>query len=128
MSVLCGVSECVGGPTHLVRVSPFAECWADRHSAKAFVFFKKFFADCHFLALGKGPLCRVPGAALSNFFLPYYFFAALIYYLKLHVQIWDNFDFFLLYFVSFFVSLNFMEYFKFELQVHGIIEFDRSKK
>ena len=34
---------------------------------------------------------------------------------------------FLLYFVSFFVSLNFMEYFKFEMQVHGIIEFGRSK-
>ena len=27
----------------------------------------------------------------------------------------------------FFVSLNFMEYLKFELQVHGIIEFGHSK-
>ena len=28
------------------------------------------------------------------FFLPHYFFAGLIYYLKLHVQILHNFDFF----------------------------------
>ena len=94
-------------------------------------FLKKIFAECHFLALGKGPLCRVPGPALGKFcflfFLPHYFFAALIYYLKLHVQIWHNFDFFCYISLVFFVSLNFMEYFKFELQVHGIIEFGRSK-
>ena len=37
--VLCGVSECVGRPTHLVRVSPFAECWAGPALGKGFCFF-----------------------------------------------------------------------------------------
>ena len=41
VSVLCGVSECVGRPTHLVRVSPFAECWAEPALSKGFCFFKK---------------------------------------------------------------------------------------
>ena len=79
------------------------------------------------MALGKGPLCRVPGKALGEefffvFFAPF-FYEAFSHYLKLLVQIWDNFDFFLVYFVNFFVSLNFFAYFKFELQVHEIIEF-----
>ena len=67
------------------------------------------------MALGKGPLCRVPGKALGEeflfflFFLPH-FFKAFSHYLKLPVQIWDNFA-----------------YFKFELQVHEIMEFGDSK-
>ena len=72
----------------------------------------------------------MPGPTLGKFFFGFFypiFCESFPHYLKLYVQIWDNFDFFLLYFVSFFVSLNFMEYFKFELQVHGIIEFGRSK-
>ena len=60
-------------------------------------------------------------------FLPHFFCEAFSHYLKLLVQIWDNFDFFLVYFVNFFVSLNFFAYFKFELQVYEIIEFGDSK-
>ena len=61
------------------------------------------------------------------FFLTNFFCEAFPRYLKLHVQIWDNFDFFCYILLVFFVSLNFMEYFKFELHVHEIIEFGRSK-
>ena len=103
----------------------------DQHSAKAFVFLKKILCRVPLPGTRQRPSLSSARAGTRQIiflvFLPHYFFAALIYYLKLHVQIWHNFDFFLLYFVSFFVSLNFMEYFKFELQVHGIIEFGRSK-
>jgi hypothetical protein len=53
-------------------------------------------------------------------FLDHLFFEAIPHYLKLLPQIWVNFDFFI-YFVSFFVLLNFSADFKFELQVHEII-------
>ena len=107
-------------------------------SERVFYFFKKFsLPSAMVIALGKatskGPLCRVPGPALGKefsffcFFCPIIFCEAFPHYLKLHVQIWDNFDFFCYISLVFFVSLNFMEYFKFELQVHGIIEFGRSK-
>jgi hypothetical protein len=56
------------------------------------------------------------------FFLSF-FCDAFPYYFKLLVQIWYNFDFFLVYFVSFFVSLNFLAHFQFELQVYKILEF-----
>ena len=61
-------------------------------------------------------------------FLPHFFCEAFPHYLKLPVQIWDNFDFFLLYFVSFFRFVDFFfAYFEFELQVHEIMEFGDSK-
>ena len=55
------------------------------------------------------------------------FCEAFPHYLKLPVQIWDNFDFFCYISLVFFVSLNFFAYFEFELQVHEIMEFGDSK-
>ena len=74
----------------------------------------------------------MPGKALGEdfvflFFLLHFFCEAFSHYLKLLVQIWDNFDFFLYISLIFFVSLNFFAYFKFELQVHEIMEFGDSK-
>ena len=61
------------------------------------------------------------------FFLPNFFCEAFPHYLKLSVQIWDNFDFLCYISLVFFVSLNFFAYFEFELQVHEIMEFGDSK-
>ena len=96
---------------------------------------KAAFPECLVLALGKEPepLPRASGKALREeflfvlFFLPNFFCEAFPHYLKLPVQIWDNFDFFLLYFVSFFCFVEFFAYFKFELQTHEIMEFGDSK-
>ena len=96
-------------------------------------FFFLVFPECPVLALGKGALPRVPGKALGEeiflflFFLPHFFCEAFPHYLKLHVQIWDKFDFFCYISLVFFVSLNFFAYFEFELQVHEIMEFGDSK-
>ena len=118
---------------------------------------KKIFCRVPALALGKEVLCRVLGSDTRQrrelyrvqglgtrqrpslpsaragtrqkifcFFAPL-FFCSLNILFKTPCSNLAQFWLFLLYFVSFFVSLNFMEYFKFELQVHGIIEFGRSK-
>ena len=82
---------------------------------------------------GRGCLPRVPRKALGEEFLFFLFFFASFFceafphYLKLPVQIWDNFDFFCYISLVFFVSLNFFAYFEFELQVHEIMEFGDSK-
>jgi hypothetical protein len=64
------------------------------------------FPKSRWLALDEGSLPRVPEKALGEdfcFFLPHFFLRP-SYYLKLLAQIWSNFEFFLVYFVSFFVS------------------------
>ena len=80
---------------------------------KAWWAFFFIFPECPVLALGKGPLPRVPGKTLGEVFLFFFvlfasfFCEAFPHYLKLHVQIWDNFDFFCYISLVFFVSLNF---------------------
>ena len=61
------------------------------------------------------------------YFGPKFFCVALWQYLKLYSKIWWNFDFFRYISLIYFVSLIFSAYFKFELQVHGIMEFGYPK-
>ena len=88
-----------------------------RHSAIFFYFWKS--------TLPSAPM------ALGNLFLfyfgPKFFSVALWQYFKLYFKIWGNFDFFWYISLVYFVSSNFSGYFKFELQVHGIMEFGHPK-
>jgi hypothetical protein len=94
---------------------PSATLGKEWHSAKKSVTSRPLgkeacFAECQGLALGKCPLYRVAVPALGKVFFCFFylFFCELFpHYLKLHVQIWGNFKFFLIYLVHFFVSLNF---------------------
>ena len=95
-------------PAHAVKTKKncFAECRTLALGKEA------GFPECPVMAFGKWPLCRVPGKALGEefffVFLPHFFCEAFSHYLKLLVQIWDNFDFFFVYFVNFF---RFVEFF-----------------
>jgi hypothetical protein len=83
-------------------------------------------------ALGKDRLCRVPTVALGKIFFLFFvaqFFVGPLYSTWKSMFKFGVFFTFLIYFVNFFfVSLNFFECFKFELQVHGIMVFSDSKK
>jgi len=110
---------------------------------------KKFFPNCLFWLSGKRPLGpflsgsiwfsrkrfatpnahtrerasfprarKALGEEFFLFFCPI-FCEAFPHYLKLFIQIWDNFDFFI-YFVIF-CLVEFFAYFKFELQVYEIM-------
>ena len=60
-------------------------------------------------------------------FLPPIFFEALVHYHKQHVYIWDIFIAFWHISIVYFVLLNFSRKCKFELQVHRIMDYIRSK-
>ena len=60
-------------------------------------------------------------------FLAPIFFVCLVSYFKQHVQIWKPFIAFLYFFLVYFVFFNFPAESSFELQVHEIIDFFRSK-
>ena len=109
---------------------------AVRHSAKNFLIFFKIF--CLFslpsalsLALGKDPLCRVPGLALGKEFFFYFcsqiFSLGLLQCFKVHVKIWLNFVTFYYIFRIIFVLLIYFAKSKFELQVHRIMKSNHSK-
>ena len=100
-------------------------------------FFKFFLIFCLFslpsalsLALGKDPLCRVPGLALGKefFFCSQIFSLGFIQCFKVHVKIWLNFVTFYYIFRIIFVLLIYFAKSKFELQVHRIMKSNHSKK
>ena len=81
------------------------------------------------------PLAKTPFAegqarpSAKIFFLVFwtqFFCGAIIHYLKLNFKIWAKFDFFI-YFPNLFLFVYFFEYFKFELQVDGIMQFSDLK-
>jgi hypothetical protein len=55
------------------------------------------------------------------------FFEAIPHYFKLLDQIWGYFEFVLYISLVFFILLNFLAFFKFELQVHEVMKFLNSK-
>ena len=105
---------------------------------------KKFFPECLPWHSGKRPFPECQNRALGEeaafpecqgrrswknfcfFFLPHFLWGLPTLF-KTPCSNLGQFWLFLLYFVSFFVSLNFFAYFEFELQVHEIIEFGDSK-
>ena len=103
---------------------------AVKHSAKIFYFFKKFLCRGSLARpSAKIPFAEGQARPLVNFFLFFEpcFFCAIIHYLKLNFKIWVNFDFFWYISLIYFFSLIFFEYFKFELQLDGIMQFSDSK-
>jgi hypothetical protein len=98
-------------------------------SKEIFIFFKKILCRVpRVLALGKGFFAEYQDWHLAIFFIFWpYFFWGLYTVIKFQFQNLDNFEFFYYISLIIFISLNFFDYFKFELQVHGIIKFGHSK-
>jgi hypothetical protein len=95
--------------------------------------FKTLFPECLTLALGEAnlfPECLTLELGEEFFlffvFLPH-FFEAIPHYLKLLGQIWGYFEFFWYISLVFSILLNFLAYFKLELQVHEVMKFLNSK-
>ena len=86
-----------------------------RHSAIFFYFWKSTLPSAPWAGTRQSPLCQVPPWHLAKKkfdFGPKFFPGALWQYFKLYFKIWGNFDFFLIYFISFFRFVDFFGIFQ----------------
>ena len=102
-----------------------------RHSVNFFFYFwKSTLPSAPGPALDKAHFAECPpwhSAIYFFYFGPKFFSVALWQYFKLYFKIWGNFDFFWYISLVYFVSSIFLGYFKFEPQVHGIMDFGHPK-